>query len=311
MSSESIVENKVTALPEASIAGKRGYRIPAASAADFKPGAGAGAGNFGGKILKYLQKIQAWSCGLYLVIAFFAVWEILPRTGIISQVFLPTFSETVKTLFDLVASGKIFVHIGASFARAMVGFVLAVIIAVPLGFLMGWYNRFEKYTDLFIQSLRNTSTFALFPIFLLLFGLGEGSKIAIIFYGASWQLLINTISGVKNIDPIYIKAAKSMGTTDKQLFRKVILPASLPSIVSGARLGAKIAFMVVIAAEMIGAKSGLGFFIQNAQYNFMIPEMYAGVLVLVILGVSVNYFLVWLEKLTTSWKGGVDQAILG
>jgi NitT/TauT family transport system permease protein len=249
--------------------------------------------------------------GVPLVLVFFAIWEIIPRTGLINPVFLPTFTETLRTLWGLIITGKIFVHIGVSLARAFAGFVLAVIVAVPLGFLMGWYNRFEQYTDLLIQILRNTSTFALFPVFLLLFGLGEVSKIAIIFYGASWQLLINTISGVKNVDPLYIKAAKSLGVSDKQLFRKIILPASLPSIVSGARLGAKIAFMVVIAAEMIGAKSGLGYFIQNAQYNFMIPEMYAGILTLAVLGVVVNYLLVWFEKKTTSWKGAVDQAILG
>jgi NitT/TauT family transport system permease protein len=263
-----------------------------------------------GLFAAYLSKLNSWSKGLYLVFAFFALWELLPRMGIISQVFLPTFSETIKTLIGLFTSGKIFVHIGISLARALAGFFLAVIFAIPLGFLMGWYNRFEKYTDLFMQTLRNTSTFALFPIFLLLFGLGEASKVAIIFYAATWQLLINTISGVKNIDPLYIKAAKSMGATDRQLFSKVILPASMPSIVSGARLGIKIAFMTVIAAEMIGARSGLGFFIQNAQFNFMIPEMYAGVLVLAAIGVILNYILVWLEKKATSWKGGIDQAMM-
>jgi NitT/TauT family transport system permease protein len=113
------------------------------------------------------------------------------------------------------------------------------------------------------------------------------------------------------VDPIYIKAAKSMGVSDGELFRKVILPASIPSIVSGARLGAKISFMVVIAAEMIGAKSGLGFFIQSSQYNFLIPQMYAGVVVLALLGVAINYILVWFEKRTTSWKGEADQSIFG
>jgi NitT/TauT family transport system permease protein len=264
-----------------------------------------------GRVAAYARKHIRVLSGLPLVFAFFAIWEIVPRLGIVSPVFLPTFSETIRTLFTLFLSGKLLVHIGASLLRALAGFFLAVIVAVPLGFLMGWYNRFERYTDLLVQGLRNTSTFALFPIFLLLFGLGEWSKIAIIFYGASWQVLINTITGVKNIDPIYIKAAKSLGVSDKQLFKKIILPASMPSIVSGARLGAKIAFMVVIAAEMIGAKSGLGFFIQNAQYNFMIPEMYGGVLVLAVLGVIINYVLVWFEKKTTAWKGGVDQAILG
>jgi NitT/TauT family transport system permease protein len=258
-----------------------------------------------------LEGLGSWSHGLPLVLAFFAVWEALPRLGIIDPLFLPTFSATVHTLIDLTLSGKMLVHIAASLQRAVIGFGLAVLVAVPLGFLMGWYNKFERYTDLLVQGLRNTSTFALLPIFLLFLGLGEASKIAIIFYGASWQLLMNTISGVKGVDPIYIKAAKSMGVSDRDLFRKVILPASIPSIVIGARLGAKIALMVVIAAEMIGAKSGLGFFIQNAQFNFMVPEMYAGILTLALLGLAVNYLLVWFEKKTTYWKGEAGSGILG
>jgi NitT/TauT family transport system permease protein len=262
-------------------------------------------------VIANLKTILDAYSGVWLVLIFLGLWEALPRLGIVDQVYLPTFSETMKTLVHLLISGKIFTDIGVSCLRALTGFVLAALVAIPLGFLMGWYNRFERYTDLFIQTLRNTSTFALFPIFLLLFGLGETSKIAIIFYASSWHMLINTINGVKNVDPIYIKAAKSMGVTDRELFRKVILPASIPSIVAGARLGVKIAFMVVVAAEMIGAKSGLGFFIQSSQYNFMIPQMYAGVVMLSLLGVAINYILVWFEKKTTSWKGEIDQSING
>lgn len=264
------------------------------------------------KRFKQIKKgANAWPRGLLLVFAFFAVWETLPRLGIIDPLLLPTFSETISTLIKLFVSGKLQVHIWASLQRSLIGFGLAVLVGIPLGFLMGWYNRIERYTDMFIQSMRNTSTFALLPIFLLFLGLGETSKIAIVFYGAIWHILINTISGVKNVDPIYIKAAKSMGVSDTELFRKVILPASMPSIVSGARLGAKTAILVVVAAEMIGAKSGLGFFVQNAQFNFMIPEMYAGILTLSILGLTVNYLLVWFEKKATYWKGNIDNAIIG
>jgi len=259
----------------------------------------------------FVEGLKKWSSGIPLVLLFFAVWEALPRLGIIDPLFLPAFSTTIQTLFELAVSGKLLLHVLVSLQRAAAGFGLALLLSVPLGFLMGWYNKFERYTDLFVQSLRNVSTFALLPIFLLLLGLGESSKIAIIFYGASWQILMNTISGVKSIDPIYIKAAKSMGVSDWELFKKVIFPASIPSIVIGARLGAKIALMVVIAAEMIGAKSGLGFFIQNAQFNFMVPEMYAGILTLAVLGLVVNYLLVWFEKKTTSWKGEIGSSILG
>jgi NitT/TauT family transport system permease protein len=263
------------------------------------------------RLKQLVDGLGTWVPGLPLVFLFFAVWEALPRLGIIDPLFLPTFSATLSTLIDLTLSGKMLLHIAASLQRAVIGFTLALLVAVPLGFLMGWYNKFERHTDLLVQGLRNTSTFALLPIFLLFLGLGEASKIAIIFYGASWQILMNTISGVKSVDPIYIKAAKSMGVSDRDLFRKIILPASIPSIVIGARLGAKIALMVVIAAEMIGAKSGLGFFIQNAQFNFMVPEMYAGILTLALLGLAVNYLLVWFEKKTTYWKGEVGSGILG
>ncbi|MEI7788948.1 MAG: ABC transporter permease [Chlorobiaceae bacterium] len=250
-----------------------------------------------------------WSQGIPLVLVFFAIWEALPRLGIINPLFLPPFSITVKTLIDLTLTGQLLLHSLISLQRAAAGFGLALLIAVPFGFLMGHYIQFERYTDLLVQSLRNVSTFALLPIFLLLLGLGESSKIAIIFYAASWQILMNTISGVKSVDPIYIKAARSMGVSDFELFTKVILPASIPSIVIGARLGAKIALMVVIAAEMIGAKSGLGFFIQNAEFNFLVPEMYAGIFALALVGLAVNYLLVWVEKKTTSWKRDINSAI--
>ena len=263
------------------------------------------------KKIRHLRKeIAAKSQGIVLVFFLFALWEILPRSGLVSSIFFPPFSETAVTLKNLVLSGEILFHIKASLQRSFIGFGLAIIVAIPLGFLMGWYNRFEKYTDLVIQTLRNTSLFALLPLFILLLGIGETSKIAIVFYAAVWYMLINTISGVKSVDPLYIKAARSMGVSDADLFKKIILPASIPSIIAGARLSAKSSVMVVIAAEMLAAKSGLGYFVQDAQLMFRIPEMYAGILTLAIIGLSINYLLVWIEKRATYWKGDIDNAIL-
>lgn len=255
-------------------------------------------------------KISKHAHGLILLFAFFFAWEVLPRTGLVSSIFFPTFSETVITLINLVLSGEILLHAKASMERSIIGFGLAAIVAIPLGLLMGWYSRIEKYTDLLIQSLRNTSQFALLPLFIMLFGIGETSKIAIVFYAALWYMLINTISGVKSVDPLFIKAAKSFGISDLDLFKKIIIPATIPSIIAGARLSAKAAVMVVIGAEMLAAKSGLGFFVQDSQLMFRIPEMYAGILTLAIIGLSLNYTLVWVEKKATYWKGEHDTAIL-
>jgi NitT/TauT family transport system permease protein len=143
----------------------------------------------------------------------------------------------------------------------------------------------------------------LLPVFIILLGIGEASKVAITFYSSVWFLLINTITGVKSVDPLLIKAARSMGTSDAVMFRTVILPASVPSIVSGARLGVKASIVSVIGAEMLAAKSGLGYLIQHSQLMLQIPDMYAGILTLTFIGLVTNYLLVWLEMRATSWKG--------
>lgn len=263
---------------------------------------GGGRFSFAGIFPGLKEKAGAVLYGVPLLLLFFAAWEVAPLTGIVSPIFFPPFSKAVIALKGLLLSGEIFNHIGVSMQRALIGFLLAVLVAIPLGLLMGRYSRLEKITDLFIQGLRNTPHFALLPVFIMVLGIGEASKIAITFLAAFWFLLINTISGVKCVDPLYIKAARSMGSSDAEIFAKVILPASIPSIVAGARLGVKSSLMAVIGAEMLAAKSGLGFFIQNSHLMYRIPEMYAGILTLAVFGLLINYLLVWLEKSATPWK---------
>ncbi len=237
-----------------------------------------------------------------IIIIFLALWEILPAAGMIDRSFLPPVSEVAVALIKMLSSGVLIEHILISLERAFSGFALAVLVAIPLGILMGWYKLFERFVDPLIQAFRNTSTLALYPVFILFLGIGEASKIAILFQASLWPILINTISGVKNVDPLLIKSARSMAVSNVFIFRKVVLPSSIPSIASGIRLGASISLVVLVAAEMIGAKSGLGFLIINSQYNFMIPEMYAAIVTLVLLGLVLNYALIWLEKKATGWK---------
>jgi NitT/TauT family transport system permease protein len=244
---------------------------------------------------KFLRKVFA-------LIIFLIVWELLPASGIINRTFLSPPSEVFMALIRLLKSGELWVHTSISLSRAFTGFGLAVITMIPLGFLIGWYRGFEEISDSLIQALRQVSSLSLFPVFLLFFGIGEISKIAVIFWGTQWPILLNTINGVKNVDPLLIKSARSMGSKDYSIFKKVVLPSSLPSIITGLRLGATHAILVLVAAEMIGATSGLGYSIKNWEYNFMIPEMYAAVVTLAVLGLIANYSLVWIEKKTIKWK---------
>ncbi|SHJ92359.1 NitT/TauT family transport system permease protein [Aureimonas altamirensis DSM 21988] len=246
-------------------------------------------------------------CGLPAMLAFALLWEMAPRLGWINALFFPPLSRVLASLGDMIASGLIVQHLGISLQRAAIGFLLAVAVAIPLGLLMGRYTLFERMSDFLVQTLRNTSQFALLPVFILVLGIGEASKIAITFYAAVFFLLVNTIVGVKSTDPLLLKAARSMGTSDWDLFRKVILPSAIPSIVAGARLGVKSSLFSVIAAEMLAAQSGIGFLIQNSSLMLQTDRMYAGILTLTIAGLLLNYALVAFERRATRWQPHGDE----
>jgi NitT/TauT family transport system permease protein len=240
--------------------------------------------------------------GVPLLVFVALIWEIAPRVGLLNPIFIPPLSTVWHAWQQLAAGGSLARDVAASLRRSATGLLLAVIVAIPLGLLMGRYRRFESISDLFMQTLRNTPQYALLPLFVLIMGIGEASKIAITFYASMWMLLINTISGVKSVDPLLIKAAKSMGASEYDIFMDVVLPASIPSIASGSRLAVKASVVSVIGAEMLAAQSGLGHLIQNAQLMMQIPDMYAGILTLTAIGLIINYLLVWLEKKASGWK---------
>jgi len=167
---------------------------------------------------------------------------------------------------------------------------------------LGWFKKFECYLDALLQTFRQTSILALFPVFILLFGIGEVSKVAIVFWGASWPILLNTISGVKNIDSLLVKSARSMGASQLTIFRTVVLPASIPSILTGVRLSATLSIIVLTGAEMMGASAGLGFLVFDSQAKFRIPEMFAAIATMSLVGLIVNYSIVAIEQKVARWK---------
>lgn len=242
---------------------------------------------------------------LVIVFLFFAVWEVLPRAGIVQAMFLPPASTVIRAWFNLIGSGELLTNTSISLQRIGAGFGLAIVVIVPVGCIIGWYKGFERFLDPLIQAFRQTSALALFPVFILFFGIGEFSKISMVFWAAQWPILLGTISGIKNIDPLFVDVARTLGIRDFKLFIRIILPAAFPSIMTGIRLGAGASFLVLVAAEMIGAKSGLGFMIINAQYNFETPQMYSAILTISLLGLAVNYLLVWGERKAMAWKEAI------
>lgn len=234
--------------------------------------------------------------------AFLLLWELAPRLGLVDRTFLPPFSVVAKSWWVLAANGTLWGNASASLTRAFGGFFLSIAIAVPLGLFIGWYRPVAQVLDPLLELFRNTAALALLPVFTLILGIGETSKIAIVVYACLWPILLNTVAGVRNVDPLLIKSARSMGLSPLRLFAKVVLPASVPNIFTGIRLAGAYSVLILIAAEMVGAKAGLGYYINYAQFNFQIPQMYAGILTISALGLLLNLTLLRLERRLSRWR---------
>ncbi|MFC9550399.1 ABC transporter permease [Rhodococcus sp. NPDC056960] len=236
------------------------------------------------------------------IVVFLALWEIAPRVGLVDEVFLPPFSTVVEAFADLVGSGELWQHVSASLSRALIGFFVAVVIAIPLGIAIAWYRPVSDFLNPILELFRNTAALALLPVFILILGIGEESKIALVIYACTFPILLNTISGVRTVDPLLIKSASSLGLSPVRLFQKVVLPAAVPTIFTGIRMAAASSILVLIAAEMVGAKAGLGYLITASQFNFQIPNMYAGIVAISVLGLSLNAVLVLIERRLSRWR---------
>lgn len=236
------------------------------------------------------------------VLALLGLWEAAPRSGLVDATFLPPFSDVASAWWGLARDGSLAEHTWASLGRSLAGFGLAVAVAVPLGLLIGWYRRVADLLGPLLEVFRNTAALALLPVFVLLLGIGETSKVSIVLYACTWPVLLNTISAVRTVDPTLLRLARSMDLPAHRIFRKVILPASVPSVFTGIRLAGAVAILVLVAAEMVGAKAGLGYLVNASQFNFAIPEMYAGIITISAIGVAFNQLLVALERRFTSWR---------
>ncbi|MGW5847828.1 ABC transporter permease [Streptomyces sp. NPDC055254] len=295
----------------AASAGSATAEAPVNSAAPAAPAGGrtgrpaprpAGTAGPAGPAAKVLGALRATALHSAAVLALLALWETAPRLGLVDATFLPPFSDVAVAWWELLGNGQLGQHARASLVRSFGGFGIAVAVAVPLGLLIGWYRPVAALLGPLLEVFRNTAALALLPVFVLLLGIGETSKVSIVVYACVWPVLLNTISAVSNADPTLVKLARSMDLSTPRLFQKVILPSSVPTIFTGIRLAGAVSILVLVAAEMIGAKAGLGYLINASQFNFAIPEMYAGIVTISAIGVAFNQLLVGVERRLSVWR---------
>lgn len=240
--------------------------------------------------------------GIISPLLLLAVWEVFVRVGWISPQFFPAPSSIIGALIKLSRSGELWLNVSASLRRLVFGFVIGGVPALVLGIIMGLSRPIRLFIDPLIASTYPIPKSALLPLVLLIFGLGENSKIAMVAMGVFYPVIMNTVTGVLQIPKIYFDVSTNFGASRWEIFRTVALPGAAPFIVTGIKLGIGMGLILIAIAEMVGADSGLGYMIWNAWQLMDVETMYVGLLVIAFLGFVFTLLLDELERWLLPWR---------
>ena len=248
--------------------------------------------------------MKAFLSFISILLLFGLAWELTVRMGWMSSL-VPAPSEVISSGYETVRDPfynygvndvGIGLHLISSLQRVMTGFLLAALLAVPLGFLIGISEVASKAIDPFVQILRPVSPLAWLPIGLAILQSSESTAIFVIFISSLWPILLNTIFGVRNISPVYLNVARTLETNRWMVIRHILLPASLPQIITGLRISMGVAWLVIIAAEMLIGGRGIGYFVWNEWNNLNISNIIVSILIIGLVGIGLDRLLALIEK---------------
>jgi len=226
---------------------------------------------------------------------------IFPKTKPDFVTLLPPPSMVFEQAAKLVGNGVLFVHIFKSIQRVIIAFIAASVLAIPIGIAIGWWKRIEMMIDPMMEVLRPIPPLAWIPLGILWFGIGDTQNIFIIFLGCFFPILVNTISGVKGVEKNLIWGAMTLGANQKQIFWEIVLPGSLPFLLTGLRVGLGVGWMCLVAAELVASTMGLGFMIQDARYLLLTERVILGMLVIGLLGFGMDRVMRYLQRRLLPW----------
>jgi NitT/TauT family transport system permease protein len=229
------------------------------------------------------------------------VWEIAVLTGLLDKRFFPPPTRVAVVILEMAISGELFLHVASSLRRIALGFVLGSIPGILLGLLMGWSRGIRAFFDPIVAALYSIPKISLLPLLLIIFGLGEASKVVVVAIAGFFLVLISTSHGVMRIDPVLIQAGRNCGARGLNLFARVILPASLPSIFTGLRLSLGMSLLIIVAAEFVAADQGIGYLIWISWSTLAVGKMYAGLVTISMLGLLFTSGLDRLGRFLMPW----------
>lgn len=259
-------------------------------------------------VYKFYLNNEKLILGTSAVIIFLLAWETVGNwAGLINPMFMSSPSLVGKAAWQLFTSGEIYNDLYISGIEFFWGYILSVVVAIPFGIAIGWYKRFSYICDPFVNAMNATPRVALLPLVIIWLGIGVLSKVGIIFLGAVFPLLINTRDGVKTTPANLLTAARSFGASEWQIFKSVVLPSTVPFILTGLRLAVGRALIGVMVGELYAATAGIGFMITVAGATFQTDKVFVGVLVFAITGMILTDIIDRYERRFNTWRPKVGQ----
>ncbi len=234
-------------------------------------------------------------------------WEVSVYLGAVSALFFPAPSTIATTLVRLILRGDLLMHLGTTLSRLALGLTIGGISGLVLGLGMGWSPRLRRAADPFVAAVHPIPKITVLPLIMIVFGIGETSKIVVVAVGAFFPMLISSMAAVRQISPIYFEVASNYGASQRQVFTRVVLPGSLPLVLAGARLAMNVALLITISVEMVTAHQGLGAMIWLAWETLRTEHLYVGLLVASVLGISSARLLQGLTSRLVPWQSNTDR----
>lgn len=249
----------------------------------------------------FAPKPRRWvGFAVFIGLIAFAEWG--TRVGWISALTFPIPSDVLETFRELYASGLLFKHLGPSLSRLVIGAAIGASIGISVGVLIGLFSYIRSGLVPLVAAIFPIPKIALLPLFVIWFGIGEGSKYALIAFGTFTPTVVATYGAVDNVDRTLIRMGQSFGLSWWSIVRKIVLPGAMPGILSGLRISLAIAIILLVAAEMLGAEFGIGAYILEAGSLYDLERLFAGVVILSLLGVIVSALIGLIERRLLDWR---------
>lgn len=245
--------------------------------------------------------------GFAVLVLLLVLWESASRAALVNQIYVPPVTKIASELWRLLMNGELVHHLGASAVRFAFGYGLAVVLGLGIGLLMGYFRAGYLLLEPLIELLRPLPPPAIIPIAILFLGIENQMKVFVITFACFFPIVVNTIQGIAGVDRVLLDTARTFGLTTREIIWKIVLPSASPNIVAGMRIALAIALILTVISEMVASNDGIGFMILDMERAFRIPEMYAGIFTLMVVGYLLNRLFVIFESRTLAWYFGQSR----